>query len=71
MFRQLLNKLAIHLKLDWTYETPAAARPAEPAAPAALQVPGRLHLEELLSLGEIGYVRGIEANSPSSRARMG
>ncbi|MEA3533993.1 ATP-binding protein [Rhizobium sp. CC-YZS058] len=59
--RQLLNKLAIHLKLDWTYETPAAARPAEPAAPAALQVPGRLHLEELLSLGEIGYVRGIEA----------
>ncbi len=24
-------------------------------------MPGRLHLEELLSLGEIGYVRGIEA----------
>jgi len=39
------------------------AQPAEPAAPprAPLQHPGRQNLGELLRLGRIGYVRGIEA----------
>ncbi|MFP5076916.1 ATP-binding protein [Rhizobium sp. YIM 134829] len=59
--RQLLNKLAIHLKLDWTYEAPTPLRQTPEPATAPLRAPSRLHLEELVSLGEIGYVRGIEA----------
>ncbi|MGV3549679.1 hybrid sensor histidine kinase/response regulator [Rhizobium sp.] len=58
-FRQLHDKLATWLGLEWVYATvpAAAAALAEPV----LRSPGAGHVEELIRLGEIGYVRGIEA----------
>ena len=58
--RRLADKLASHLALDWIYETdmPLAIAP-EPKSP--VKSPGNIHLQDLLRLGEIGYVRGIEA----------
>lgn len=55
--RQLLDRIQALLKLDWTGE-PAPSQRAE--APA-LTSPGADHVAELLQLGRIGYVRGIEA----------
>ena len=59
-FRQVIDKLEAHLKLDWLE---GEARPAvvAPAAPAAVVRPADAHIMELRNLGEIGYVRGIEA----------
>ena len=61
-FRQLCDKIAAHLGLDWIYDSPAPA-PA-PALAAAGKAAARIppaDLRELRQLGEIGYVRGIEA----------
>jgi len=58
--RQLSDKLAVHLGLEWIYaENGALPLEIRPAAP--LVSPGRRHIEDLLQLGEIGYIRGIEA----------
>ncbi|WP_075289557.1 hybrid sensor histidine kinase/response regulator [Pararhizobium arenae] len=58
--RQLHDKMALHLGLEWTYDD--EARPQPPARPSAtIRTPGAAHVEELLRLGEIGYIRGIEA----------
>ncbi|AVA26385.1 ATP-binding protein (plasmid) [Rhizobium sp. CB3171] len=57
--RQLRDKLALHLGLKWIYadaSAPVALRP-----PAPLISPGLEHVRELMRLGEIGYIRGIEA----------
>jgi signal transduction histidine kinase/CheY-like chemotaxis protein len=62
--RRLLDQIRLLLRLDWVFETAEAAAPpiAAPAEAAALLwVPERRHLEELIQLGRIGYVRGIEA----------
>jgi hypothetical protein len=56
--RRLADKLASHLGLDWIYDTDI---PQQPAAKQAVKSPGTAHLQDLLRLGEIGYVRGIEA----------
>lgn len=57
--RRLADKLAAHLGLRWSYEED---KPPEPAPKAAeMRSPGMSHLQDLLRLGEIGYVRGIEA----------
>ncbi|MEP3275772.1 MAG: ATP-binding protein [Stappiaceae bacterium] len=56
--RQLLDKLQKHLKLTWVTETTTSA-PTSEGTGENLPAPG--DLAELLSLGEIGYVRGIEA----------
>ncbi|QFI68836.1 hybrid sensor histidine kinase/response regulator [Sinorhizobium alkalisoli] len=58
--RQLTDKLAIHLKLDWIYEDDARHTP-DPGKTGAVRSPGDHHVKELIRLGEIGYVRGIEA----------
>ncbi|AYD01964.1 ATP-binding protein [Neorhizobium sp. NCHU2750] len=58
--RRLADKLASHLALTWIYEDEAPP-PAAPAAKQPLKSPGTNHLQDLLRLGEIGYVRGIEA----------
>ncbi|OHV79588.1 ATP-binding protein [Ensifer sp. LCM 4579] len=58
--RQLTDKLAIHLKLDWIYEDDARHMP-DPGKTGAVKSPGDHHVKELIQLGEIGYVRGIEA----------
>lgn len=58
--RQLTDKLAIHLKLEWIYE--GDAKDAGASRPASIVTsPGDHHVQELIQLGEIGYVRGIEA----------
>ncbi|MCX5495893.1 ATP-binding protein [Kaistia dalseonensis] len=56
--RQLLDRIQALLKLDWIDEAPTPPR-HEPPAP--LRNPGADHVRELLDLGRIGYVRGIEA----------
>ena len=55
--RQLLDKIRLVLSLDWILEEAAAA----PVEPGPLVLPDRRHVEDLLQLGRIGYVRGIEA----------
>jgi CheY-like chemotaxis protein len=59
--RQLLEKIAAQLGLEWAEEG-AGGHPA-PAIRGngqALRSPGVEHLDELLSLGRIGHVRGID-----------
>ncbi len=58
--RQLQDKLAVHLALEWIYSD--TVQPAAKAkAKHTMTNPGAAHVEELIRLGEIGYVRGIEA----------
>ncbi|HEY0120740.1 MAG TPA: ATP-binding protein [Rhizobium sp.] len=57
--RQLRDKLALHLGLKWVYAD--ASAPALPKPPLPMKSPGIEHVRELIRLGEIGYVRGIEA----------
>ncbi|ARO31441.1 sensor histidine kinase protein [Rhizobium sp. NXC14] len=57
--RQLRDKLALHLGLNWVYADDAPAAPAK--IEAQLLGPGATHVQELLRLGEIGYIKGIEA----------
>ncbi len=58
--RRLADKLAAHLGLDWIYasDMPANVAPVPKKPPKS---PGPADLQDLLRLGEIGYVRGIEA----------
>ena len=58
--RQLCDKLALTLGLDWIWagEEPPTS---PPQARATLKSPGASHVDELIRLGEIGYVRGIRA----------
>ncbi|PDV86643.1 hybrid sensor histidine kinase/response regulator [Rhizobium sp. H4] len=57
--RQLRDKLALHLGLNWIYADDAHAIVEKAEAP--MLSPGPAHVQELLRLGEIGYIRGIEA----------
>lgn len=59
--RQLSDRLAVHLGLTWIYEDEqqSLAVPAPGVPP--LVIPAENHLQDLLRLGEIGYVRGIES----------
>lgn len=56
--RQLADKLALHMRLDWVYQSDTTAQEPEKAA---IIIPAETHVQELIRLGEIGYVRGIEA----------
>lgn len=58
--RQLCDRLAVHLGLKWIYE---ADMPPPPSPPPVAQIvhPGAIHIQDLQRLGEIGYIRGIEA----------
>ncbi|WP_417687507.1 ATP-binding protein [Roseibium sp.] len=58
--RQLLEKIGKHLELTWTTE-PRLRPEQDGGASHTLQSPGARHIRELISLGEIGYVHGIEA----------
>ncbi|MBB3917509.1 hybrid sensor histidine kinase/response regulator [Rhizobium fabae] len=57
--RQLRDKLALHLGLTWVYADTAPVIVEKTEAP--MLSPGAAHVQELLRLGEIGYIRGIEA----------
>jgi signal transduction histidine kinase/CheY-like chemotaxis protein/purine-cytosine permease-like protein len=55
--RALLEQIGALLGLSWVHDAPAL--PAPPAPPEKIPAPN--HLEDLLALGRIGYIRGIEA----------
>jgi len=57
--RQVFDKLEAHLKLEWLDAD--ALEGAEDEPELSIVLPEPAHLSELRSLGEIGYVRGIEA----------
>ena len=60
--RQLLDKLQTCLQLTWIYEGDAGeGEDDEASAAGEVRSPGEPHLRELVQLGEIGYIRGIEA----------
>jgi CheY-like chemotaxis protein len=56
--RQLTDKLALRLSLEWTYHDEAKQ---DVPAKTRIVVPAENDVQELIRLGEIGYVRGIEA----------
>ncbi len=56
--RALLGQIEKLLAISWLYEVPPAVI-ALPAVPHKL--PAQKHLVDLLNLGRIGYIRGIEA----------
>ncbi len=58
--RSLLDKIKNLLNITWVYEAACPPVPAQPD-PLLMQRPPRAHLQDLLQLGRIGYVRGIEA----------
>ncbi|PYE87319.1 hybrid sensor histidine kinase/response regulator [Phyllobacterium leguminum] len=58
--RQFHDKLALHLRLDWRFEDDDEHTKTA-GSPARIVPPGNAHVAELIRLGEIGYVRGIEA----------
>ena len=57
--QRLLDRIAELTGLDWQEEAPPAKTDGAPAA--VLASPGPEHVAELLRLGRIGYVRGIES----------
>jgi CheY-like chemotaxis protein len=57
--RRLRDKLALHLGLKWIYSEDIPAPVVKIELP--MISPGDAHVQELLRLGEIGYIRGIEA----------
>jgi signal transduction histidine kinase/DNA-binding NarL/FixJ family response regulator len=57
--RQLQDKLASWLGLEWVYAVATKDVAAKPVS--EMRSPGASHVQELIRLGEIGYVRGIEA----------
>jgi signal transduction histidine kinase/DNA-binding NarL/FixJ family response regulator len=58
-FRQLHDKLATWLGLEWVHAAIAPEAPVK--SEGEMKSPGAMHVQELIRLGEIGYVRGIEA----------
>ncbi|MDB5524404.1 MAG: response regulator [Rhizobium sp.] len=58
-FRQLHDRLASWLGLEWVYAITIPENGSRPDA--EMKSPGASHVQELIRLGEIGYVRGIEA----------
>lgn len=59
--KQLYAKLQLHLKLIWVYEDEVDEVPGETEADALpIRTPSPAQLRELVQLGEIGYIRGIE-----------
>ncbi len=63
--RQLLDKLGLHLGISWLQaDEPVEADTAATKPDSDDEIitsPGQSHVRELIELGEIGYVRGIDA----------
>ncbi|WP_454690936.1 hybrid sensor histidine kinase/response regulator [Achromobacter aloeverae] len=66
---ELLNKIGLHLKLEWVAQAP----PPEPDAPDEARLRtvalARADAESLLELGAMGYIKGIFARLDEIRAR--
>jgi signal transduction histidine kinase/CheY-like chemotaxis protein len=73
--RQLLGKIHALLDIDWLYELdPRGAEPAPIPTLASGAIPPQQDIDELIRLGQIGYVRAIqeklaeiESKSPAHR----
>jgi CheY-like chemotaxis protein/anti-sigma regulatory factor (Ser/Thr protein kinase) len=59
--RALLEKISTLLEISWLYDAEAVAAPVALGDPMTMIRPPQKHLADLLQLGRIGYVRGIEA----------
>jgi signal transduction histidine kinase/CheY-like chemotaxis protein len=59
--RALLNQVRELLDLKWIFETTPGPPAATALVPAGMRAVPPKHLADLLQLGRIGYVRGIEA----------
>ncbi|PWR19453.1 hybrid sensor histidine kinase/response regulator [Zavarzinia aquatilis] len=59
--RRLFDAIGRVLHLTWTHEAPATPPAAPGLAFDRAGLPSVRHIQELLKLGEIGYVRGIQA----------
>ena len=59
--RGLLEKMQKLLDLKWIGEAERAVRSAPTASAGFSHAPPAQHLDDLMKLGEIGYVRGIQA----------
>jgi signal transduction histidine kinase/CheY-like chemotaxis protein/purine-cytosine permease-like protein len=57
--RALLERIGTLLRLHWIFESPV--QPQQPLNNKPTALPTAAHLDDLLQLGHIGYVRGIEA----------
>ncbi|MES0809313.1 ATP-binding protein [Roseibium sp. SCPC15] len=72
---QLLDLLQKHVGLTWTEKPQVKGAPS--SDPQRFQSPGGKHVADLISLGEIGFVEGIEAKlkelaeEPQNRALAG
>ena len=59
--RALLGKIHALLDIEWIYESETnETRPSLAAAVAAGAVPQQGDIDDLIRLGQIGYVRGIQ-----------
>jgi len=56
--RALLEQIGTLLSLSWVHDAPALP---PPPVKSPEKIPAQNHLEDLLALGRIGYIRGIEA----------
>jgi CheY-like chemotaxis protein len=65
--RQVLERIHALLKIEWTYGPTNA--PPSPAPLSGLPVPAQRDIEELIRLGQIGYVRGIREKLQEIAAR--
>ncbi|MGU3664156.1 ATP-binding protein [Methylobacterium sp. A49B] len=59
--RDVLDRTGALLRLDWTEGTETSSAAAAPEDQPATARPGAGHVGELLQLGRIGHIRGIEA----------
>jgi signal transduction histidine kinase/CheY-like chemotaxis protein len=60
--RQLLEQMHLLLDIEWTYDKTSDIAPSLPLKSlAAMDIPPEHDLDDLIRLGEIGHVRGIEA----------
>jgi CheY-like chemotaxis protein len=59
--RQLLDKIHSLLKVEWTYEAAEEAASPAQASVSIVAPPPAEHIHDLMKLGEIGHVRGIQA----------
>lgn len=58
--RQLLGKIHALLNIQWVYDEKAPTSPINAAMLTPSMVPSRRDIEDLIRLGQIGYVRGIQ-----------
>lgn len=58
--KRLLDRIQALLNLNWIEEPSTNGAAIRPFVPQGIAAPAREHIEELLRLGRIGYVRGIE-----------